>query len=1003
MLRKKWVQALRVLPIAAGVSLLAAPMQSFAATPLFQNAVSVHNGILFFDAFNGDVNGDGKMDLIVADIGASQITVLLGNGDGTFRPGLNTAVGSNPRDIAIGDFDGDGKVDLAVANTRAATVSILIGQGNGTFEADDSPESVGIEPYGIVAADLNGDGHDDVAVSNNGSNSLSILLGNGDGTFGSAISIPVGINPRSLVASDFNGDGKADLAVANTTSNTVTVLLGDGSGTHYNPTNYFTGSSPIGLHAVDLDLDGKMDLALAANMSDAMNVLIGDGNGTFSAPVVYSAGAGSYPLDLTVGDFDGDGNPDLVGGSQIGDLTLLLGNGNGTFQAAMNFPSYGRFLTSGDYNGDGKSDLVMINDRGVYVMNSAAEGALSFQSALYGADENEGSVIVAVYRTGGTYGQAKVRIQTADGTATAGTDYAAVNDTIVFNQGETSKTYSIPIMNNAGYQGDRTFSVHLSSPANGAILGTTVTAAVTIREVDPVSDTTAPVVDASKFSAIDHYSGTPDQLFGAAGAVGEPGAIVRAFRWTDSDSDGVVDAGELGSAISLGTSAADGSIAAANIGDLAPGTYAFVIAAEDAASNESARSAATAVNVTLAKGAAPDTTAPAWPGGAGVVFSGVSTSGVSLGWPEASDNVGIQAYEIYKAGLLVTSVPATSRSYAITGLSAGTAYAFSIKAVDGAGNKSSELAGTVTTTASSTSSGSGSGSSAPSYSSEKRLKELSLSIGGKPLALTPSFRPEVNDYSATTTEEQIALSFGAMHTAARVEINGQSVTGSYTKSLDKGDNLFNILIRAEDGTTLSYRLTVKRESSGDETGPGTEVKSSFNDIKGHWAEADIQAAFALGIVKGDQAGAFRPNAAINRAEFIVMLNRVRKGSSDSSNVFSDGPAISAWARDAVNAAAAQGIITGYGDGTFRPDQSVTRAEMAAMLVRAMKWQTESGSAATAFADDAGIPAWAKRYVLAAAKNGILQGQGDNRFAPNESLTRAEAAALLVRLSKISST
>lgn len=94
----------------------------------------------------------------------------------------------------------------------------------------------------------------------------------------------------------------------------------------------------------------------------------------------------------------------------------------------------------------------MIDNAGVYVMNSAAEGALSFQSALYGADEDEGSVTVAVYRAGGTYGQAKVRIQTADGTAMAGTDYAAVNDTIVFNQGETSKTYSFPIMNNAGYQ-----------------------------------------------------------------------------------------------------------------------------------------------------------------------------------------------------------------------------------------------------------------------------------------------------------------------------------------------------------------------------------------------------------------------------------------------------------------------------------------------------------------------------------------------------------------------
>ncbi|OME36589.1 hypothetical protein BSK46_17650, partial [Paenibacillus odorifer] len=124
------------------------------------------------------------------------------------------------------------------------------------------------------------------------------------------------------------------------------------------------------------------------------------------------------------------------------------------------------------------------------------------------------------------------------------------------------------------------------------------------------SDTNAPVVESTKFEAIDNYNGTQDQLRGLAGAIGEQGAAVQAYLWTDANENGEVDADELGTAIALGTSEADGSVSAANIGDLNAGTYTFVITAKDSSNNESAKKAAHAVTVTLSKNEVPDTSAP---------------------------------------------------------------------------------------------------------------------------------------------------------------------------------------------------------------------------------------------------------------------------------------------------------------------------------------------------------------------------------------------------------
>lgn len=173
---------------------------------------------------SGDFNGDGIQDLVTVNTGYDTLTVLLGNGDGTFQTGVTYNTGENPLSVAVGDFNGDGILDLATANEYDGSVSILLGKGDGSFEGAVA-YGVGYYPVSVVTGDFNADGDSDLAVVNGGDNTVSVLLGKGDGTFASALSLPVGNSPKPLVAIDFTGDGLPDLAVVNEGDLTVSVLM----------------------------------------------------------------------------------------------------------------------------------------------------------------------------------------------------------------------------------------------------------------------------------------------------------------------------------------------------------------------------------------------------------------------------------------------------------------------------------------------------------------------------------------------------------------------------------------------------------------------------------------------------------------------------------------------------------------------------------------------------------------------------------------------------------
>src|SRR5271157_1132232 len=429
-----------VIAILALLGLTQPALAGGCSQPQFAAARGFASGNYAWFVASGDFNGDGKADIAVANFTSNNVSILLGNGDGTLQPAVNYAVGGNPTWIAVADFNGDGKLDLAVASNGATGnpggIFILLGKGDGTFAA-----AVNVAPgfqIAVAVGDLNGDGKPDLVAGGTG---LVVLLGKGDGTFGAPTSVIAQVGPPFTLG-DFNGDGKLDILTAYSTLGAIVVLPGNGAGGFGNPIT--TGSpglagTEVYVTAKDFNGDGRLDVVTAE--TNTVSVWLGNGDGTFKTPTSYPVASG--PASIAVADFNGDAKPDLVvvGGSGTAPaISILLGKGDGKFQTAVNYVPTGHAMLSvavADFNGDGKLDLALTSQlqdvpAGVWIVTGNGDGtfqSLTYatgtgpQTAAFGDFNGDGKLDMAVANDGSN--NVSVFLGNGDGTFRPAVNYPA--------------------------------------------------------------------------------------------------------------------------------------------------------------------------------------------------------------------------------------------------------------------------------------------------------------------------------------------------------------------------------------------------------------------------------------------------------------------------------------------------------------------------------------------------------------------------------------------------
>lgn len=325
----------------------------------------------------GDFNADHKLDMAVANAGSNDISILLGNGDGTFEPAVSYSVGLDPVSIAVVDLNGDHNEDLVIAfhgdapSQQLGGVSLLLGNGDGTFRTTQGLASSDY-PQAIVAGDLNGDGNPDLAIADIDA-SISVYLGNSNGTFRSAGKYAVTGDPSSIFIGDFNSDGKQDLLVTTGYSPAIdefagkaSVLLGNGNGTFQSVIETDLGGSGGTGAVADFNGDHILDLTYITKFNvysvPSIAVALGQGDGRFAKATVVDAN--NFDSFLIVDDIDNDGLADLIALSYpvIPALRLFAGNGDGTFQLTQTvvFQNFGpTAAVIGDFNGDQLHDVAV--------------------------------------------------------------------------------------------------------------------------------------------------------------------------------------------------------------------------------------------------------------------------------------------------------------------------------------------------------------------------------------------------------------------------------------------------------------------------------------------------------------------------------------------------------------------------------------------------------------------------------------------------------------------
>jgi hypothetical protein len=493
-------------------------MPSF--SPVVSYAAGINNPQSVITA---DFNGDGRLDLAVADFSSNNVSVLLGNSNGTFQPAQVTGLVTGVRSLAAGDFNSDGKLDLATANQD--DVSVLLGNGIGSFGVVTS-HYVNGTPASLAVGDFNADGKLDLGVTSNyeyydeygpiTTAYANVLLGSGTGSFAAPIVSPIDYGyHNSAAVADFNGDGKLDFATVNldySYSGLVYVLLGPGTGAFGGVWGFGAGGpNPYSVAAGDVNADGKFDL-VAADSNGTVGVLLGTGLGNFEDAQSYPAG--SQLTDLAMADFNSDGKIDLVMANwNTGTVSVLLGAGGGTFKPPVSIAagSYPGSLAVGDFNGDSRPDVatdryysnnvsVLLND-GIWPALDAPSISINDVTVTEG---NLGTVnaTFTVSLSAASGQPVSVHYATADRSATVtGGDYQADSGTLTFAPGgPLTQTVTVPV------NGDRVaeyyseyFDLLLTDPTNAFVADASGTGTILDDE---------PSISIDSYSSTEGNSGT---------------------------------------------------------------------------------------------------------------------------------------------------------------------------------------------------------------------------------------------------------------------------------------------------------------------------------------------------------------------------------------------------------------------------------------------------------------------------------------------------------------